>query len=269
MPKQESNPRQRGASHLARSLPSAPQVFAAGWAPSGRKTWFLAKVVQLRSTWPPVVVEHMATLDGNCHPLALPASRKAGLHSRDLATFVPDTGLSVDDVLAKLRGAVGPRAPAPSAAPAAAPVAVVDASPMTPPTASHAPAPSAPTERAAEDAVAATRKRETEAAIAEVVRQRQQLQGQMTRLQTAAHNTAREFDVRLQALGVQADQERTLASTPGPQQQLHAFALNRVVGQLQLLMSQRTQEEQAARAAILGMQRRDEELVRQLALHIP
>ena len=164
---------------------------------------------------------------------------------------------------------MGLRAPAPSAAPAAAPVAVVDALPMTPPTASHAPAPSAPTERAAEDAVAATRKRETEAAIAEVVRQRQQLQGQMTRLQTAAQNTAREFDVRLQALGVQADQEHTLASTPGPQQQLHAFALNRVVGQLQLLMSQRTQEEQAARAAILGMQRRDEELVRQLALHIP
>ena len=87
-------------------LSSGDHIFAAGFGPSGSRAWFLAKVLGVNSSrWPPIEVWYECTLHGSVHPLALPACRQARVHSRDVAVYLPESGLSVEDVLAKLHGA--------------------------------------------------------------------------------------------------------------------------------------------------------------------
>ena len=79
-------------------------IFAAGFGQSGSRTWFLAKVLEVHATWPPLKVWFECTLDGCSHSLALPGNRQARVHSRDVATYLPKSGLSVADVLRQLQG---------------------------------------------------------------------------------------------------------------------------------------------------------------------
>ena len=87
-------------------LSSGDHIFAAGFGPSGSRAWFLAKVLGVNSSrWPPIEVWYECTLQGCVHPLALPACHQARVHSRDVAVYLPKSGLSAEDVLAKLHGA--------------------------------------------------------------------------------------------------------------------------------------------------------------------
>ena len=87
-------------------LSSGDHIFAAGFGPSGSRAWFLAKVLEVyTSRWPPIEVWYECTLDGCSHPLALPACRQARVHSRDVAAYLPKSGLSAEDVLGKLHEA--------------------------------------------------------------------------------------------------------------------------------------------------------------------
>ena len=88
-------------------LSSGDHIFAAGFGPSGSRAWFLAKVLGVNSSrWPPIEVWYECTLHGSVHPLALPACRQARVHSRDVSVYLPKSGLSAEDVLAKLHEAV-------------------------------------------------------------------------------------------------------------------------------------------------------------------
>ena len=87
-------------------LSPGEHIFAAGFGPCGSRAWFLAKVlVVYASRWPPIEVWYECTLDGCSHPLALPACRQARVHSRDVAAYLPESGLSAENVLAKLHEA--------------------------------------------------------------------------------------------------------------------------------------------------------------------
>ena len=48
------------------------EIEALGSAPGGGRVWFRAKVVALRSRYPPIHVKFTATLEGVTHRLALP-----------------------------------------------------------------------------------------------------------------------------------------------------------------------------------------------------
>ena len=48
------------------------EIEALGSAPGGSRVWFRAKVVALRSRYPPIHVKFTATLEGVTHRLALP-----------------------------------------------------------------------------------------------------------------------------------------------------------------------------------------------------
>ena len=60
------------------------EVFAEGNAPGGGRTWFKAKVIGFRNRFPPIVVEYIATTDGETQPLALPAPVSAYVHRQQV-----------------------------------------------------------------------------------------------------------------------------------------------------------------------------------------
>lgn len=59
-------------------------VDAMGAAPGGGRAWFRAKVVALRSRFPPIHVKYVATLEGATARLALPEPVTAYLHADDV-----------------------------------------------------------------------------------------------------------------------------------------------------------------------------------------
>ena len=60
-------------------------VLARGWAPSGVRTWFVARITKFRERFPPVVVTFIATHPtGQTHSLLLPQPKVAHVSSVDI-----------------------------------------------------------------------------------------------------------------------------------------------------------------------------------------
>ena len=59
-------------------------VRARGLGPRGDKEWFTARVVGIRSTWPPLAVKYIANAEGETNPLVLPQPLKAFLWAVDV-----------------------------------------------------------------------------------------------------------------------------------------------------------------------------------------
>ena len=67
-----------------RELEVGESVEAKGAAPGGGRSWFRAKVVALRSHYPPLHVRYTATLEGVTNRLALPEPVTAYLNADDV-----------------------------------------------------------------------------------------------------------------------------------------------------------------------------------------
>ena len=58
-------------------------ILAKGLSPTGGRAWFQAKVIKLRTLYPPIVIQYTATAEGVTHPLLLPTPRTAYVHRGD------------------------------------------------------------------------------------------------------------------------------------------------------------------------------------------
>ena len=67
-----------------RELEVGESVEAKGAAPGGGRSWFRAKVVALRSRYPPLHVRYTATLESVTNRLALPEPVTAYLNADDV-----------------------------------------------------------------------------------------------------------------------------------------------------------------------------------------
>ena len=55
-------------------------ILAKGLSPTGERAWFQAKILKLRTVYPPIVIKYIATAEGITQPLLLPTPRTAYVH---------------------------------------------------------------------------------------------------------------------------------------------------------------------------------------------
>ena len=58
-------------------------ILAKGFSPTGERKWFQAKVTNLRTVYPPIVIKYIATEEGSTQLLLLPSPRTAYVHRGD------------------------------------------------------------------------------------------------------------------------------------------------------------------------------------------
>ena len=55
-------------------------ILAKGLSPTGERAWFQAKILKLRTVYPPIIIKYIATAEGVTQSLLLPTPRTAYVH---------------------------------------------------------------------------------------------------------------------------------------------------------------------------------------------